>query len=90
MGYLAGGSADFNLYKPEGFKDYLTRHELCELVDRDRTRIRELERKGKLPLPIRVKVGKVMVRLYSPEHVANVVAFFEARPKRRRRRRRTT
>jgi hypothetical protein len=77
-------------WKPEGFEHYLTMSELCRIVKRDNSRIRSLEKdaaagKIKFPSPIRVKVGKLSVRLYSPEEVEQVKEWFRhARPGPRR------
>ena len=63
-------------FKIAGREHYLTRGQLADLVKRDRHRLRQLERRGSIPSPIRVKHGEITVRLYSPEQVAEVVAWF--------------
>ena len=68
-------------WKPEGFEHYLTMAELCRAVKRDPSRVRRAEQAAKrgeivFPSPIRVKVGKLRVRLYSPEEVEEVREWF--------------
>lgn len=68
-------------WKPAGYEHYLTIAEVCRVVDRDRSRIYQLEReaaKGKIvfPTPIRVKVGRLRVRLYSPAEVDKIRTWF--------------
>lgn len=60
--------------KPDGFEDYLTMGEMASKVGVDRTRIKALERKGRLPSPVRVGVNKN--RLYSPAEQAVIVEHF--------------
>ena len=69
-------------WKPEGFERYLTVAELCRVVGRDRSRIYQLERQaaeGKIvfPVPVRVKVGRLRVRLYSPAEVDKIRQWFQ-------------
>jgi hypothetical protein len=71
-------------YKPKGFEDHLTRGELASRVGKDRKRLTQLEREGKIPAPIRVGHGTHKVRLYSPEDVRLVEAYFEGRGRTRR------
>jgi hypothetical protein len=78
-------------WKPEGFKDYLTVMELARFVDRNVSTIRRMDRDDRLPKPARVRHGRLMVRLYSPEQAEEVKAIFaaiKARMKRRKRRKR--
>lgn len=63
-------------FKPEGYEHYLTISELALEVDREVSWIKQLERKDRLPAPTRVKVGKLSVRLYSPEMVDEIKAIF--------------
>jgi hypothetical protein len=77
-------------WKPEGFESYLTISELCRIVNRDRSRILQLENEGVIPSPIRVKVGRLKVRLYSPAEVRTIEEWFRhAKPGRRASRRAT-
>jgi hypothetical protein len=84
-----GAKDDSSRWKPEQYKHYLTLGEVAEIVSRDRSRIRRLESAGRIAAPIRVKVGRIKVRLYSPEEVAIIVTLFKnakpGRPKRRKR-----
>lgn len=63
-------------FKPKGYEHYLTISELSKEVDRETSWIKQLERQDRLPAPIRVKVGKLSVRLYSPEMVEEIKAIF--------------
>ena len=65
------------MFKIAGKEHYLTLGELAKLVQRDRSRIKQLERQGRIPAPIRVRHGRHHVRLYSPEQVAVVVEHFK-------------
>jgi hypothetical protein len=71
----------YERWKPEGFEDYLTMAELCRIVNRDRSRIVQLEREGVIPSPVRVKVGRLKVRLYSMDEVRAIEEWFrDSRP----------
>lgn len=63
-------------FKPNGYEHYLTISELATEVGREISWIKQLERKDRLPAPNRVKVGKLSVRLYSPEMVDEIKAIF--------------
>jgi hypothetical protein len=82
-----GQKDDPQRWKPDQFAHYLTMGELLAIVKRDRRRITQLESEGRLPAPIRVRVGRHSVRLYSPDEVAVVVRFFQnakpGRPKKK-------
>lgn len=58
--------------KPKQFKDHLTLGELARLVERDTSWIRKLERQGRIPEPVRHKIGEISVRLYSPAKVREI------------------
>jgi len=58
--------------KPKRFMHYLTISEVAKEVRRDVTRIRALEAEGKIPEARRVRRGKLMVRLWSPEQVEEI------------------
>ena len=82
---VVGSHDDFNRWKPKNMRDYLTMTELCREVDRTRSRIKQLEAEGVLAAPVRVKVGELSVRLYSPREVAKIKTHFKnAKPGRRR------
>jgi DNA-binding transcriptional MerR regulator len=71
--------------KPPKFAHYLTLGELSVKIGRDPSRIRALEREGRLPEAKRAQVGKLPVRLYSPEQVVEIERIFkEMRPGRPR------
>jgi len=71
-----GQKDNYQRWKPEGFEHYRTMAELCTIVNRDRSRIVQLEREGVIPAPIRVKVGSLHVRLYSPDEVRTIEEWF--------------
>lgn len=78
---LIGQRDKYGRWKPEGFEDYLTITELATLVNRDRSRIIQLEREGVIPSPVRVKVGRLKVRLYSVTEVRAIEEWFrDAKP----------
>lgn len=90
MGNVVGSRDDYSRWKPKKYRHFLTRQEVATLVDRDRKRLTQLESVGTIPAPIRVKVGRHQVRLYSPAEVKKIVDYFKAntpgRPSKRKRR----
>jgi hypothetical protein len=58
--------------KPEKFRDHYTISEVAHAVNRDVSRIRQLERADRIPKPVRHRVGKLEVRLYSPAAVEEI------------------
>ena len=78
---VVGSKDDYSRWKPAGFKKHKTIQEVATLVQRSTDRIKQLEKLGRLPKPIRVKVGRLKVRLYSPEEVKVIkVHFKNAKP----------
>lgn len=81
---VCGSRDDPARWKPEGFEDHLLIGELCELVGRSRDRIKQCEKAGIIPAPIRVSVGALKVRLYSPSEAAKIqLHFANAKPGRK-------
>lgn len=74
---VVGSKDNYDRLKPEGFRSFLTVAEVCAIVNRDRRRLTQLEKKGRIPSPIRVKIGRLRVRLYSPEEVKEIQRYFE-------------
>ena len=75
---VAVGAKDkYERWKPEGFEKHKTVSEVCRIIKRDRRQLIVLEGKGYIPKPIRVKAGRLQVRLYSPDEVAKIVAYFK-------------
>lgn len=74
---VVGSKDNYQRWKPDKYKNYLTMAELCAKVQRDRRRITQLEKASVLPAPIRVNVGRLKVRLYSPEQVKLIVKHFK-------------
>jgi hypothetical protein len=78
---VVGSRDDYGRWKPDGLKDHFTMAELCARVGRDSSRIRQLEKSGQIAAPIRVQVGMLRVRLYSPKEVRKIEEHFKnARP----------
>jgi hypothetical protein len=73
----AGHREDSTRWKPKQYQHYLTLGEVAAIVNRDRSRIRRAETTGMIAAPIRVNVGRLQVRLYSPEEVNAIVKYFK-------------
>ena len=60
-----------NRFKPKkkGYHGWITLGELSVVVNKDRDYLRRLEREDRLPVPKRIKRGRLYVRLYSPRQV---------------------
>lgn len=74
---VVGSKDDSSRWKPDNLLDHLTAGEVGMKVGRTKTRILQLERAGVFPKPIMVKVGRLRVRLYSPEEVAKIDEHFK-------------
>jgi hypothetical protein len=72
-----GQPDDSERWKPKGLRDHLTINEVAKKVGRDTSRIRQLEKGGKIPAPIRVRVGRLRVRLYSEQEAAKIAEHFK-------------
>jgi hypothetical protein len=59
------------------FPSYLTLSELARFVGRDPSWIRFLEKEDRIPKAQRVKRGKTMVRLWSPEQASEIATIIE-------------
>lgn len=66
----------FERVKPKGFEQHLTVLEVARIVNRDRSALARAEKTGRIPRPVRVKVGRLQVRLYSPEEVEKIKQHF--------------
>jgi hypothetical protein len=66
---------DVAYLKPKRFQHYLTLAEMAEHCERDPSWIRWLEAEGRIPRAQRVKRGKIMVRLWSPEQADEIKAI---------------
>lgn len=69
---------DVSYFKPSGFPDHVTITELSKIAELDVAWLRRLERAGRIPKAVRVRRGKLMVRLWSPEQVEEIL-FIVAR-----------
>jgi len=58
--------------KPAKFQDHLTLAELSARLDKDPRWIRRLEDAGRIPIPRRVPMGKLEIRLWSPEQADEI------------------
>jgi hypothetical protein len=74
---IVGSKDDYNRFKPDGMEDHLTVAEVCAIVKRHPTRIKQLEKAGVLPKPIRVKVGRLQVRLYTSQQGKKIEQHFK-------------
>jgi len=63
---------DLRYMKPKKFQDHLTLAELSARVDKDPRWIRRLEDAGRIPVPRRVPMGKLEIRLWSPEQADEI------------------
>lgn len=63
---------DVSYLKPERFRNYFTIGELCEEVDKRPKWMKQLEKDGRIPKAMRVKRGKVELRLWSPAQVIEI------------------
>ena len=63
---------DVSFMKPQKFQDYLTITELSREVNRDVSWLKHLERADRIPVAKRVKVGSLLVRLWSPKQVEEI------------------
>lgn len=66
------GKRNVDYLKPPKFADYFTIGELCEAVDKRPKWIKQLEKAGRIPKALRVKRGKVELRLWSPAQVKEI------------------
>lgn len=71
-GKAMGGQRTLDYMKPERFKDYLTITELAIFVPADISWIRKLEREDRIPKAQRVPMGKLQIRLWSPEQAEEI------------------
>ena len=70
-------SRDLSYFKPARFTRHMTLAEVAEHVGRDPSRIRALEKEGRLPRAARVKAGELRIRLWSPEQVNEIQTIFD-------------
>ena len=60
---------DLSYLRPEGCDWHHTIGEVASTFGRDVTYIRKLEREGRIPQALRHQLGKLSIRLWSPEQV---------------------
>lgn len=63
---------DVSYLKGARYKHFKTLTELSEIVDRDPSRLIQLEREDRIPKASRVTRGQLQVRLWSPAQVEEV------------------
>ena len=66
------GQRDLSYLKPPKFRNHVTLVELSRIVNRDPSRIKQLERAGRIPVPARIKRGTLEIRLWSPAQVEEI------------------
>jgi hypothetical protein len=74
---VVGSKDDPLRWKPKGFEKHLLIGEVAAIVQRDKSRIKAAEKAGYIPAPIRVKVGRTKVRLYTRADVAKIKKHFD-------------
>lgn len=74
---VVGSRDNYDRWKPDELANHKTIQEVADIVKRSTDRIKQLEKKGVLPKPIRVKVGRLQVRLYSPSEVEKIEQHFK-------------
>jgi len=63
---------DLGYMKPHNYRGHMTLTEVAREVGCDSSWIRKLERAGRIPKATRVQRGELMIRLWSPEQVAEI------------------
>jgi hypothetical protein len=63
--------------KPKRFKDYKTMSEVAALIPVDTRWLRRLEAEDRIPRAQRVPMGKLQMRLWSPEQVEEIRKIIE-------------
>src|SRR5262245_24363294 len=71
--YAKHGRRDLSYLKPPKFRNHVTIIELSRIVNPNRSRLRQLEREGRIPIPARVKRGTLEIRLWSPSQVEEIM-----------------
>ena len=74
---VVGSRDDYSRWKPANMLDHKTVQELADLVSRSVSSIYKAERQGRIPKPVRVKAGRLRVRLYSPAECDKIKAHFD-------------
>ena len=74
---VVGSRDNYDRWKPASMRNHKTVQELADLVSRSTSSIYKAERQGRIPKPVRVKVGRLKVRLYSPEECAKIKQHFD-------------
>lgn len=64
---------DVAYLKPAKFKHYLTLAEMSEECERDPSWLRHLESEGRIPRAMRVRRGKIQIRLWSPDQADEII-----------------
>ena len=69
---------ELNYLKPTKFSHYFTLIEVSQIVAKDPSWLKRLERDGRIPLAARVQHGELSVRLWSPEQVTEIQTVLAA------------
>lgn len=71
-GFHHHGQRDLSYLKPRKFQNHVTLVEASRIVNRDPSRLRQLEKDGRIPTAARVKRGTLEIRLWSPAQVEEI------------------
>jgi hypothetical protein len=66
------GARDMSYLKPSKFRNHVTITELSRIVGRDTSRLKQLEREGRIPEAARIERGTLLIRLWSPAQVEEI------------------
>jgi len=70
------GQRDLSYLKPKKFQKHVTITELARIVNRDVSRLRQLDREGRIPEAARITRGTLEIRLWSPAQVEEIKEIF--------------
>lgn len=74
---VVGAKDDPARWKPPGYEDHFTVGEVATFVGRSKERIYKAEREKQIAAPIRVRIGRLRVRLYSKQERAKIKRYFD-------------
>jgi hypothetical protein len=66
------GARDMSYLKPAKFRNHVTITELARIVNRDPSRLKQLEKEGRIPEAARIERGTLLIRLWSPAQVEEI------------------
>ncbi len=68
---------DLSYMKPKKFRNHYTLSELSAFVGKDPRWLRRLEDAGRIPKPVRVDMGELRIRLWSPAQAEEVLRIIK-------------